>query len=147
MPMPGVSTTTTSSTCSECGTIAKSGKISCCGRGGSWFGQCGGVGNESFAHSWYEGIRTCKIQKPQSVVSQQMHHFSSKSIGVVSTNQTSIRSMHSTWSDMFTTALSHAPATASSNALKSGKQLHVVNQIVIALIIIPYMCWKKSGLL
>ena len=32
-----VTTTIISSVCPKCGIIAKSGKISCCGRGGSWF--------------------------------------------------------------------------------------------------------------
>ena len=53
-------TTTISSACPKCGTIAKSGKISCCGRGGSWFGNCGSNGNAKLDHTWYEGIQACK---------------------------------------------------------------------------------------
>jgi hypothetical protein len=34
-------TTTVRPVCRKCGTIAKSRKSSCCGRGGSWFRNCG----------------------------------------------------------------------------------------------------------
>merc|ERR1712187_830275 len=36
-------TTTLSSVCLNCATIKKSGKVSCCARGGAWFGTCGGA--------------------------------------------------------------------------------------------------------
>ena len=53
-------TKTISSACPKCGTIKKSGESSCCGGGGSWFRNCGGVGNTRLQHTWYEGIRACK---------------------------------------------------------------------------------------
>ena len=49
-----------SSVCSKCGTIGKSRKTSCCGRGGSWFRNCGASGNPKFDHTWSEGIQTCE---------------------------------------------------------------------------------------
>ena len=55
-----MATTTVSSVCSKCSTIAKSGKSSCCGRGGSWFRNCGSAGNVKLDHTWYEGIQACK---------------------------------------------------------------------------------------
>merc|ERR1712113_1138023 len=55
-------TTRISSACSKCGTIKKSGKTSCCGRGGSWFRNCGGGGNSNLDHTWFEGIRACKTR-------------------------------------------------------------------------------------
>ena len=50
----------TSKRCPKCGTIKKSGKHSCCARGGAWFKSCGDVGSTKFDHTWVEGIQTCK---------------------------------------------------------------------------------------
>merc|ERR1712032_1389933 len=52
---------TISPVCRKCVTIKKSGKMSCCGRGGSWFKKCGSAaaGNRQIEHTWYEGIRAC----------------------------------------------------------------------------------------
>ena len=48
----------TSSTpaCDKCGIVETSGKRSCCGQGGTWFGKCGDANSE---HTWYEGIKAC----------------------------------------------------------------------------------------
>merc|ERR1719331_1822639 len=46
--------------CPMCGTINKSGKRSCCARGGAWFKKCGDVGDSSFGHTWDEGFKACK---------------------------------------------------------------------------------------
>ena len=46
--------------CDECGTIKKSGKRSCCARGGAWFKNCGDVGGTKFDHTWVEGIQACQ---------------------------------------------------------------------------------------
>ena len=59
---PTASTTTISSACPKCGTIAKSGKSSCCGRSGSWFENCGRAGNAKLDHTWYEGIQACRTR-------------------------------------------------------------------------------------
>ena len=48
--------------CPKCGTIAKYEKRSCCGHGGSWFGNCGSTSNTKGDHTWYEGIRACDVQ-------------------------------------------------------------------------------------
>ena len=45
--------------CPKCGTVKKSGKRSCCARGGSWFNKCGDAGDTNFDHTWVEGIRAC----------------------------------------------------------------------------------------
>ena len=50
----------TVSVCTRCGTIAKSGKPSCCGRGGSWFKSC--RSGEKHTYTWHGGIQTCKSQ-------------------------------------------------------------------------------------
>merc|ERR1719201_782113 len=55
-------TTTIRPECRKCGTISKSGKSSCCGRGGSWFRNCGSAGNAKLSHTWYEGIQVCKTR-------------------------------------------------------------------------------------
>jgi len=51
-----------SSTCAKCGTVGKSRRLSCCGRGGSWFRDCGSAGNKKVSHTWFQGIKACKAQ-------------------------------------------------------------------------------------
>ena len=46
--------------CPKCGTAKKSGKLSCCARGGSWFRKCGDALEANFDHTWVEGIQACK---------------------------------------------------------------------------------------
>ena len=63
---------TIESVCPKCVTIAKSGKPSCCGRGGSWFRNCGGGGNKRFKHTWKEGIYACKARsRSKTALAQQ----------------------------------------------------------------------------
>ena len=45
--------------CPKCGTN-KSGKLSCCARGGAWFQKCGDPGDSKFGHTWNEGIKACR---------------------------------------------------------------------------------------
>ena len=59
---PTVKTTTGRFACLKCGAIGKSGKSSCCGRGGSWFRNCGSAGSTKLRHTWYEGISACKLR-------------------------------------------------------------------------------------
>ena len=40
-----------------CG-VTQSGKPSCCGRGGSWFENCGNQGR-GYDHTWFEGLQQC----------------------------------------------------------------------------------------
>ena len=60
-----MATTTASSGCPRCGKPNKSGKSSCCGKGGAWKGKCGNPGDPKFAHTWSEGIQTCKVTGEQ----------------------------------------------------------------------------------
>ena len=46
--------------CVKCGTTKKSGKRSCCARGGAWFKKCGYAGDTQLDHTWAEGIQACK---------------------------------------------------------------------------------------
>jgi len=61
--------TTTVSQCPTCGKIGRSGRSSCCGRGGSWYGNCGSSGNAETHHTWYEGLQICKTH---SAIGQQL---------------------------------------------------------------------------
>ena len=60
-----------STVCLKCGIIKKSDKASCCGRGGSWFRNCGGAVNTKLHHTWYEGIQTCKTRSQSKTVIAQ----------------------------------------------------------------------------
>ena len=55
-----VPTARSSGACIKCGTTKKSGKRSCCARGGAWFKKCGDADDTKFDHTWTEGIETCK---------------------------------------------------------------------------------------
>ena len=69
-----VTTWRISSACPECGTVRKSGKASCCGRGGSWFRNCGSAGDANFGHTWQEGIWACKTRRSQAVTGRRRYH-------------------------------------------------------------------------
>jgi len=43
----------------------KSGKKSCCARGGSWFRDCGSPKNKKRGHTWFEGIQACQTNRAQ----------------------------------------------------------------------------------
>ena len=78
-PMPTVTTTSTSSICLMCGVIKKSGLRSCCGHGGSWFGNCGSTGNSKHNYTWRQGIEACKTQKFRAALVQRLHVLHPKS--------------------------------------------------------------------
>ena len=71
-------TTTVTSGCLACGTIKKSDKLSCCARGGSWFGKCGATANAQVQHTWHEGIQACKARQPKAVVAGQQQKYVQK---------------------------------------------------------------------
>ena len=91
----GTTTTIALSVCPRCGTIAKSGKMSCCGRGGSWFKNCGGTVNTKRHHTWYEGIQACKTRsQSKAYIGNQLNVDPQKDIhssqGVHMANQKSV---------------------------------------------------------
>ena len=47
-------------TCPKCGMFKKSGRASCCARGGAWHMNCGGAKNKNVDHMWSEGAAACK---------------------------------------------------------------------------------------
>ena len=46
--------------CPKCSEMKKSGKLSCCARGGAWFNKCGDADDTKFDHTWAQGIQACK---------------------------------------------------------------------------------------
>ena len=74
-----VRTMRSSSVCPKCGIIRKSSKMSCCAHGGSWFGNCGGADNTNYGHTWYEGIRACKVRESKAAMGQRLHASQPKS--------------------------------------------------------------------
>ena len=77
-------TTIAVTVCPRCGTIKKTDKSSCCGRGGSWFRNCGGAGNTKLPHTWYEGIQACKSRTlSKKDISQQKRIDSSHGADII----------------------------------------------------------------
>ena len=72
MPTAAVTTVPISPVCSVCGILKKSGRASCCGRGGSWFGKCARAASSNLDYTWYEGIRVCNAHN-QVAMGQQLH--------------------------------------------------------------------------
>ena len=60
MPSAATSPSPVSPVCTKCGTFRKSGKRSCCARGGTWYENCGDDGDTDFDHTWTEGKTACK---------------------------------------------------------------------------------------
>ena len=76
-----MTTTITVSVCLRCGTIGKSGEMSCCGRGGSWFKSCGGSVHTKLQHTWYEGIQACKARsQSKTIIGHQLNGAQRKDI-------------------------------------------------------------------
>ena len=59
-PLAMLVSRTDTAVCPKCVKINKSGKRSCCARGGAWFKTCGDVIDTQFRHTWAEGIQACK---------------------------------------------------------------------------------------
>ena len=58
--MTSPATVNRSNWCLKCVQTQKSGKRSCCARGGAWFKNCGDASGTEFDHTWAEGIQACK---------------------------------------------------------------------------------------
>ena len=112
------------SVCSKCGTIGKSGKLSCCGRGGSWFRTCGSGGNSNLAHTWSEGIRACKPR--EQLIGVQNSSFDSytdpspnpKTVTTAAKTATGTSKLISTYVH---TSMPTTPPHTSENASSTGK--------------------------
>ena len=102
--------------CPKCGIIKKSGTLSCCARGGSWFKKCGDAGDAQFDYTWAEGIQACK-DSPASVslrspVKVMFHHVG---VNVYPVNTTKLR--NATQQQMNIYGLGSVP-----NAVTTGSQ-------------------------
>ena len=54
--------TTTALVCPVCGVNQVTGQLSCCARGGSWYENCGNLGEPNVDYTWAQGINTCKCK-------------------------------------------------------------------------------------
>ena len=63
-----ISPAVSSTACPQCGSANKSGKRSCCARGGAWFQNCGDTGDTQFDHTWTEGIQACEGRLQKALV-------------------------------------------------------------------------------
>ena len=58
--------------CPKCGTIKKTGKLSCCAPGGSWFKNCGNPGDKKY--SWSDGMQVCSDAVAPPITGSPGHH-------------------------------------------------------------------------
>ena len=155
---PAVMKTTISIICPRCGTIDKSGKISCCGRGGSWFRNCGASGNTQLHHTWHEGIQACKtwlhsktttIGQQLNAVQQNFNRFSNGAGMPISTVRTAVKTLIFSLANtiipipdtmpIITPAITPANVSSSTpNTMSAGTTTRVQS------IVIYIMCLLKS---
>ena len=143
--------------CPECGITKKSGKMSCCARGGSWFGNCGsdGDGNTNFDHTWHEGIQVCKGQQLQAVVGQQEHasqpksnvssinvsmDMNSKAVTGGAPDNPAIVQLVGSTAAIFITTPSQTSDSTSAVTQEYGKLSRGVTHIISIAIVIFYWC-------
>ena len=108
--MLALTTTTISSVCSKCGTVAKSGKMSCCGRGGSWFGNCGSAGNTKLGHTWFQGFQACK-KRAESKEAIGLHPHAAQQLNSSNDSEMSNSKI------VITTTLARPPMTNTSTGM------------------------------
>ena len=120
--------TTRNLLCRTCGMTAKSGKLSCCARGGSWFGKCGATGNTKLPHTWHEGIQACEAREPKTVVMEQQRNAvyqksnsSSSDDGNIINFKTSIK-INQIFAST-STKMPHAPFGVHNNASHQGSTI------------------------
>ena len=137
---------TVSSVCPKCGTIGKSGKSSCCGRGGSWYRNCGNAGNEKAGHTWYEGVQACNTRSgfktvigKQQNAAQQPHsrQGDGKSVVIViSTPTSSVASV----SPSVRTAINKSVATSVTLSMGNTSTSNTTSTILFLLYSYGYLC-------
>ena len=74
--------TSSASECPRCGVAKKSGRQSCCFRGGAWFKNCGDENDKKFNHTWTEGAQACRGYESE---------FSVKSPLIISLHRAEVR--------------------------------------------------------
>ena len=92
MPAEAPTTTSASATggkrCPKCGKGKKSGKLSCCARGGAWFQKCGDGDDSKFDHTWVEGIQACNSLGSHSTEAPAQVMLRQERVTVRTTNAT-----------------------------------------------------------
>ena len=112
---------TTIAVCPVCGAMKRSQKLSCCARGGSWYGKCGSAGDENGEHTWHEGIQACKARQSQVVMAQQQHAVrrggtnAYSDAGTVVSSEPEALTDHMHVSTVASTALSDTTSTTVAN--------------------------------
>ena len=120
-------------TCPKCGTIKKSGRQSCCARGGAWFKKCGDVGDTIFDHTWTEGIQACTSSEMRQIMLPREEN-------VTYSLNISFTTMHnSTQQHTFV----HRPDAASDTETKDAADYLSVVKTFVCVIIIPII-WRSS---
>ena len=143
-------TTPIRSVCPKCGTIARSGKLSCCGHGGSWFGNCGNAGNANFGHTWNEGIQACKSRQSKKIVGQQLydpHPQGNVPSNDDSTSMNFKEVVAATQMFAFESASIPRASTdviATANASISARDYEELLHVIICIDIIFIVCWYRQ---
>jgi len=139
-------TTTASFVCPKCGTIDKSGKISCCGRGGSWFKNCGSVGNAKLDYTWYEGAQACEARSrskagidQQLGAARQKRLDSSNRAGVTNSSQAILTAAKPFTFTSVPMSIIDMPVSTSITVHRCEKLLDIVVHISL-LIVITFTC-------
>merc|ERR1712224_652194 len=120
---------TISSACPKCGTTEKSGKASCCGRGGSWYRNCGSAGNAKLDHTWHEGIKVCKARaQSKRAIGQQLNSAQRKMTisshdSVIANSKAIVMVVNKLGFTSMTTS-AHTPTTDSSPKMFITSQSH-----------------------
>ena len=129
MKSPAETAAIADAVCPRCGTIEKSGKMSCCGRGGSWFKHCGGGGNTKLHHTWSEGIQACNARSQSNTGvgeelnagRQQVNDVSQGSAVIAATNTFALASVNTS------TLISDAASTGRSTYARDSVSITSTN--------------------
>ena len=114
--------------CPKCGIIGRSGKSSCCGRGGSWFGNCGSADNTKVEHRWYEGLEACKTRTQLEAVRGQESKTAQELVSASSNTSIAAPEMNH-----HTTTHSNMPANTSNGTPRtSGAHMMHVDAITMS---------------
>ena len=138
--------------CPKCGTIQKSGKDSCCGRGGSWFKNCRSGSNTKLRHTWHEGILACKTRKGvrlrQSNVAQQLNSSylygisMRKSKAVTTASETftltPVNTSTSTSTSNVSTKMSENTSTKQATKYDAGTTSHISTTTFVVLLFVMF---------
>ena len=131
------------SRCPKCGTAKKSGKRSCCARGGSWFRSCGDSGDTQVDHTWAEGIQACKDFASAFIPTQEgmLRH-----VGAIGhpVNITQPRNATQRQTDIYR---STSVSNAANNNPENRVGLSQVGACICVLLILLHCCVYRQDLL